>query len=166
LARSASTRHTWASPSPAYGAGLILARWCAGHWRGACRRWPPDLRPAVAVIAAGLFLAAPSGNGFAYAAAGHFCGLRADAVADLPITVRQLVKPAPLMAGSTPRCRPRSTACGRWARWRAVSWRPGRPARRLLLIAAAFALSTLCRTSPLARLRVLPEPPAPRILGF
>ena len=57
----------------AYGAGLILGALAAPI---ASRRLPPLVilifGPAVSVIAAGLFLAAPADDGFGYAAAGHF----------------------------------------------------------------------------------------------
>ena len=52
----------------------------------------------MSVIAAGLFLAALSGNGFAYATAGHFLvGFGPMLWLICQITVRQLVTPAPLM---------------------------------------------------------------------
>ena len=76
------------------------------------------------------------------------------------ITVRQLVTPAPLMGrvNATMQTaiygvRPLGALAGGFAAAQA-----GLPAA-LLLIAAAFALSTLVIVlSPLARLRVLPEP--------
>ena len=62
------------------------------------RRLPPlatlIFGPAVSVIAAGLFLAAPPDDGFAYAAAGHFLvGFGPMLWLICQITVRQLVTP-------------------------------------------------------------------------
>jgi len=96
------------------------------------------------------------GNGFAFAAVGHFLvGFGPMLWLICQTTVRQLVTPAPLMAGSTHGAA-RSMACGRWARWPAASWRPSRPAGGAVLIAVAFVLSTLVIVlSPLARLRAL-----------
>jgi predicted MFS family arabinose efflux permease len=146
----------------AYGAGLILGALVAPV---SARRLPPlatlIFGPAVSVIAAGLFLAAPSGNGFAYAAAGHFLvGFGPMLWLICQITVRQLVTPAPLMGrvNATMQTaiygvRPLGALAGGF-----VAAHAGLPAA-LLLIAAAFALSTLVIVlSPLARLRVLPEP--------
>src|SRR5580704_13080867 len=146
----------------AYGAGLILGALVAPV---SARRLPPlatlIFGPAVSVIAAGLFLAAPSGNGFAYAAAGHFLvGFGPMLWLICQITVRQLVTPAPLMGrvNATMQTaiygvRPLGALAGGF-----VAAHAGLHAA-LLLIAAAFALSTLVIVlSPLARLRVLPEP--------
>src|SRR5260370_840337 len=146
----------------AYGAGLILGALVAPV---SARRLPPPATlifgPAVSVIAAGLFLAAPSGNGFAYAAAGHFLvGFGPMLWLICQITVRQLVQPAPLMGrvNATMQTaiygvRPLGALAGGF-----VAAQSGLPAA-LLLIAAAFALSTLMiMLSPLARLRALPEP--------
>jgi predicted MFS family arabinose efflux permease len=146
----------------AYGAGLILGALVAPIL---ARRLPPlailIFGPAVSVIAAGLFLAAPSGNGFAYAAAGHFLvGFGPMLWLICQITVRQLVTPAPLMGrvNATMQTaiygvRPLGALAGGF-----VAAQAGLHAA-LLLIAAAFALSTLVIVlSPLARLRVLPEP--------
>jgi len=65
------------------------------------RRLPPlatlIFGPAVSVIAAGLFLAAPSGDGFAYAAAGHFLvGFGPMLWLICQVTVRQLVCGSPM----------------------------------------------------------------------
>jgi predicted MFS family arabinose efflux permease len=146
----------------AYGAGLILGALVAPVL---ARRLPPlailIFGPAVSVIAAGLFLAAPSGNGFAYAAAGHFLmGFGPMLWLICQITVRQLVTPAPLMGrvNATMQTaiygvRPLGALAGGF-----VAAQAGLHAA-LLLIAAAFALSTLVIVlSPLARLRALPEP--------
>jgi predicted MFS family arabinose efflux permease len=146
----------------AYGAGLILGALVAPV---SARRLPPlatlIFGPAVSVIAAGLFLAAPSGNGFAYAAAGHFLvGFGPMLWLICQITVRQLVTPAPLMGrvNATMQTaiygvRPLGALAGGF-----VAAQAGLPAA-LLLIAAAFALSTLViMLSPLIRLRALPEP--------
>ena len=146
----------------AYGAGLILGALVAPV---VARRLPPlatlIFGPAVSVIAAGLFLAAPAGNGFAYAAAGHFLvGFGPMLWLICQITVRQLVTPAPLMGrvNATMQTaiygvRPLGALAGGF-----VAAQAGLHAA-LLLIAAAFALSTLVIVlSPLARLRVLPEP--------
>ena len=145
-----------------YGAGLILgaltAPFCA-------RRLPPFMMlifgPAVSVVAAFLFLAAPSGNGFALAATGYFL------VAFGPMlwlicqtTVRQLVTPSALMGrvNATVQTaiygvRPLGALAGGL-----VAAQAGLHAA-LLLIAVAFALSTLVIVlSPLARMRVLPSP--------
>jgi predicted MFS family arabinose efflux permease len=147
----------------AYGAGLILGALVAPV---SARRLPPlatlIFGPAVSVIAAGLLLAAaPSGNGFAYAAAGHFLvGFGPMLWLICQITVRQLVTPAPLMGrvNATMQTaiygvRPLGALAGGF-----VAAQAGLHGA-LLLIAAAFALSTLVIVlSPLARLRVLPEP--------
>ncbi|WP_422032105.1 MFS transporter [Reyranella sp.] len=145
-----------------YGAGLILgaltAPFCA-------RRLPPFVTlifgPAVSVVAASLFLAAPSGNGFALAAAGYFLvGFGPMLWLICQTTVRQLVTPSPLMGrvNATVQTaiygvRPLGALAGGF-----VAAQAGLPAA-LLMIGAAFALSTLVIVlSPLARLRVLPAP--------
>ncbi len=144
-----------------YGAGLILgalgAPFCA-------RRLPPFVTlifgPAVSVLAASLFLAAPSGNGFALAAAGYFLvGFGPMLWLICQTTVRQLVTPSPLMGrvNATVQTaiygvRPLGALAGGF-----VAAQAGLPAA-LLMIAAAFALSTLVIVlSPLARMRVLPK---------
>lgn len=145
-----------------YGAGLILgaltAPFCA-------RRLPPFVTlifgPAVSVVAASLFLAAPSGNGFTLAAAGYFLvGFGPMLWLICQTTVRQLVTPSPLMGrvNATVQTaiygvRPLGALAGGF-----VAAQAGLPAA-LLMIGAAFALSTLVIVlSPLARLRVLPAP--------
>ena len=145
-----------------YGAGLILGALAAPF---CARRLPPFMTlifgPAVSVVAAFLFLAAPSGNGFALAATGYFL------VAFGPMlwlicqtTVRQLVTPSALMGrvNATVQTaiygvRPLGALAGGL-----VAAQAGLHAA-LLLIPVAFALSTLVIVlSPLARLRVLPSP--------
>jgi predicted MFS family arabinose efflux permease len=146
----------------AYGAGLILGALVAPI---SARRLPPLITlifgPAVSMLAAGLFLAAPSGSGFAFAAAGHFLvGFGPMLWLICQITVRQLVTPAPLMGrvNATMQtaiygARPLGALAGG-----VVAAHAGLHGA-LLLIAAAFALSTLVIVlSPLARLRVLPQP--------
>ncbi len=118
--------------------------------------------PAVSVVAAFLFLAAPSGNGFALAAGGYFLvGFGPMLWLICQTTVRQLVTPSPLMGRVNATVRDRDLRRPPTsAPWRAVWWRrrPGCTAA-LVLIAVAFALSTLVIVlSPLARLRVLPAP--------
>ncbi|HQS18869.1 MFS transporter [Reyranella sp.] len=144
-----------------YGAGLILgalmAPFCA-------RRLPPFVTlifgPAVSVLAASLFLAAPSGNGFSLAAAGYFLvGFGPMLWLICQTTVRQLVTPSPLMGrvNATVQTaiygvRPLGALAGGF-----VAAQAGLHAA-LLMIAAAFALSTLVIVlSPLARMRVLPK---------
>jgi hypothetical protein len=117
------------------------------------------------VIAAGLFLVAPSASssasGFACAAAGHFLvGFGPMLWLICQITVRQLVTPAPLMGRVNATLqtaiygvRPLGALAGGL-----VAANAGLHAA-LLLVAAAFALSALVIVlSPLARLRALPEP--------
>ena len=145
-----------------YGAGLILgalvAPFCA-------RRLPPFVTlifgPAISVVAAFLFLAAPEGNGLALAAAGYFLvGFGPMLWLICQTTVRQLVTPSPLMGrvNATVQTaiygvRPLGALAGGL-----VAAHAGLHAA-LLLIALAFALSTLVIVlSPLARLRVLPAP--------
>jgi predicted MFS family arabinose efflux permease len=150
----------------AYGAGLILGALVAPV---SARRLPPFATlifgPVVSVIAAGLFLVAgsadPSVSGFACAAAGHFLvGFGPMLWLICQITVRQLVTPAPLMGRVNATLqtaiygvRPLGALAGGL-----VAAHAGLHAA-LLLVAAAFALSTLVIVlSPLARLRALPEP--------
>jgi len=143
-----------------YGAGLILGALVAP---ASVRHLPPlatlIFGPAVSVLAAALFLAAPAGNGFLLAAAGYFLvGFGPMLWLICQTTVRQLVTPPPLMGrvNATVQTaiygvRPLGALAGGL-----VAAQGGLQAA-LLLIAAAFALSTLVIVlSPLARLRVLP----------
>lgn len=145
-----------------YGAGLILGALAAPF---CARRLPPFMTlifgPAVSVIAAFLFLAAPSGNGFALAATGYFLvGFGPMLWLICQTTVRQLVTPSALMGrvNATVQTaiygvRPLGALAGGL-----VAAQAGLHAA-LLLIAVAFALSTaVIVLSPLARLRVLPSP--------
>ena len=147
-----------------YGAGLILGALVAPV---ASKRLPPLITlifgPAVSVIAAALFLLAPSSNGFACAAAGHFLvGFGPMMWLICQTTVRQLVTPAPLLGrvNATVQTaiygvRPLGALAGG-----VVAAHAGLQAA-LLLIAASFVLSTLVIVlSPLARLRTLPQPVA------
>ena len=146
----------------AYGAGLILGALVAPV---SARRLPPlatlIFGPAVSVVAAGLFLAAPSGQGFALAAAGFFLvGFGPMLWLICQTTVRQLVTPLSLMGrvNATVQTaiygiRPLGALAGGL-----VAAEAGLPSA-LLLIAAAFALSALAiLASPLARLQVMPAP--------
>ncbi|MBX9946050.1 MAG: MFS transporter [Reyranella sp.] len=146
----------------AYGAGLILGALVAPV---SSRRLPPLVTlifgPAVSVLAAGLFLAAPADGGFAFAAAGHFLvGFGPMLWLICQTTVRQLVTPSPLMGrvNATVQTaiygvRPLGALVGG-----AVAAQAGLTAA-LLLVAAAFALSTLViLLSPLARLQAMPAP--------
>ena len=145
-----------------YGAGLILGALAAPF---CARRLPPFMTlifgPAVSVVAAFLFLAAPSGNGFALAAAGYFLvGFGPMLWLICQTTVRQLVTPSALMGrvNATVQTaiygvRPLGALAGGL-----VAAQAGLHAA-LLLIAVAFAMSTaVIVLSPLARLRVLPSP--------
>jgi predicted MFS family arabinose efflux permease len=145
-----------------YGAGLILGALAAPF---CARRLPPFtiliFGPAVSVVAAFLFLAAPSGNGFVLAAVGYFLvGFGPMLWLICQTTVRQLVTPSALMGrvNATVQTaiygvRPLGALAGGL-----VAAEAGMHAA-LLLIAVAFALSTLVIVlSPLARLRVLPSP--------
>jgi predicted MFS family arabinose efflux permease len=145
-----------------YGAGLILGALVAPV---SARRLPPFVTlifgPAVSVVAACLFLAAPSGNGFALTAAGYFLiGFGPMLWLICQTTVRQLVTPSPLMGrvNATVQTaiygvRPLGALAGGL-----VAAQAGMHAA-LMLIAVAFALSTLVIVlSPLARLRALPAP--------
>ena len=133
----------------AYGAGMILGALVAPV---SSRQLPPFATlifgPAVSVIAALLFLVAPSGNGFLLSVAGHFLiGFGPILWLICQTTVRQLVTPTPLMG--------RVNATVQTAIY---GVRPlGALAGGLVLIAVAFALSTLVIVlSPLARLRTMP----------
>lgn len=145
-----------------YGAGLILGALAAPF---CARRLPPFMTlifgPAVSVVAAFLFLAAPSGNGFALAATGYFLvGFGPMLWLICQTTVRQLVTPSALMGrvNATVQTaiygvRPLGALAGGL-----VAAQAGLHAA-LLLIAVAFAMSTaVIVLSPLARLRVLPSP--------
>lgn len=148
----------------AYGAGLILGALIAPI---SSRRLPPlatlIFGPAVSVVAAGLFLAASSDNGFLYAAAGHFLvGFGPMLWLICQTTVRQLVTPAPLMGrvNATVQTaiygvRPLGALAG------GVLAAQAGLHSALVLIAVAFALSTLVIVlSPLGRLRAMPAPAA------
>lgn len=143
-----------------YGAGLILGALVAP---ASARHLPPLVTlifgPAVSVLAAALFLAAPFGNGFLLAAVGYFLvGFGPMLWLICQTTVRQLVTPAPLMGrvNATVQTaiygvRPLGALAGGL-----VAAQAGLQGA-LLLIAAAFALSALVIVlSPLARLRVMP----------
>ncbi len=145
-----------------YGAGLILGALAAPL---CARRLPPFVTlifgPAVSVVASFLFLAAPSGNGFALSAGGYFLvGFGPMLWLICQTTVRQLVTPSALMGrvNATVQTaiygvRPLGALAGGL-----VAAQAGLHAA-LLLIAGAFVLSTLVIVlSPLARLRVLPAP--------
>ena len=148
----------------AYGAGLILGALVAPV---SSRRLPPFATlifgPAVSVIAAAMFLLAPSADGFAFAAIGHFLvGFGPMLWLICQTTVRQLVTPAALLGrvNATVQTaiygvRPLGALAGG-----IVAAHAGLDAA-LLLIAASFVLSTLViLLSPLARLRALPQPVA------
>jgi len=145
----------------AYGAGLILGAVAAPI---AARRLPPLVilifGPAISVVAACCFLAAPTGSSFALAATGHFLvGFGPMMWLICQTTVRQLVTPAPLLGrvNATVQTaiygvRPLGALAGglvaAQAGWQAA----------LALIAISFLLSTLViLLSPLARLRTLPQ---------
>ena len=147
-----------------YGAGLILGALVAPV---TTRRLPPLVTlifgPAVSIVAALLFLAAPSGHGLALAAAGYFLvGFGPMLWLICQTTVRQLVTPSALMGrvNATVQTaiygvRPLGALAGGL-----VAAHAG-PHTALLLIAASFALSTLVIVlSPLARLRAMPAPAA------
>jgi len=144
----------------AYGAGMILGALIAPV---SSRQLPPFATlifgPAVSVIAAMLFLTAPSGGGFVLSAIGHFLvGFGPILWLICQTTVRQLVTPAPLMGrvNATVQTaiygvRPLGALAGGL-----VAAQAGLHSA-LILIAAAFALSTLVIVlSPLARLRTMP----------
>ncbi|TAJ85857.1 MFS transporter [Reyranella sp.] len=144
----------------AYGAGMILGALVAPI---SSRQLPPFATlifgPAVSVVAALLFLTAPSGHGFLLSAAGHFLvGFGPILWLICQTTVRQLVTPTPLMGrvNATVQTaiygvRPLGALAGGL-----VAAQAGLQSA-LILIAVAFALSTLVIVlSPLARLRVMP----------
>ena len=144
----------------AYGAGMILGALVAPV---SSRQLPPFATlifgPAVSVIAALLFLVAPSGNGFLLSVAGHFLiGFGPILWLICQTTVRQLVTPTPLMGrvNATVQTaiygvRPLGALAGGL-----VAAQAGLQSA-LVLIAVAFALSTLVIVlSPLARLRTMP----------
>lgn len=150
----------------AYGAGLILGALVAPI---TSRRLPPlatlIFGPAVSVVAAGLFLAAPAhagtANGFALAAAGYFLvGFGPMLWLICQTTVRQLVTPLSLMGrvNATVQTaiygvRPLGALAGGF-----LAAQAGLQSA-LVLVAVAFALSTLAiMQSPLARLRAMPVP--------
>ncbi len=146
----------------ALGAGLILGALVAPV---TSRHLPPlatlIFGPAVSVLAAGLFLAAPSGHGFGLATAGFFLvGFGPMLWLICQTTVRQLVTPLPLMGrvNATVQTaiygvRPIGALAGGL-----VAAQAGLQGA-LLLIAVAFALSALAiLASPLARLQSMPVP--------
>jgi predicted MFS family arabinose efflux permease len=145
----------------ANGAGLIAGALAAPI---CARRLPPlailIFGPAVSVIAAGLFLAAPAGDALACAAAGFFLvGFGPMLWLICQLTLRQLVTPAPLMGRvnatvqtAVNGARPLGALVGGLVAAQAGLY------DALLMIAAAFVLSTLVIVlSPLARLRTLPQ---------
>jgi predicted MFS family arabinose efflux permease len=144
----------------AYGAGLVLGALVAPI---AARELPPFVTlifgPAVSVLAAALFLAAPTGNGFLLSAAGFFLvGFGPMLWLICQTTVRQLVTPTPLMGrvNATVQTaiygvRPLGALAGGF-----VAAQAGLQAA-LILIAVSFVLSTLVIVlSPLGRMRVMP----------
>ncbi len=151
----------------AYGAGLILGALVAPV---SSRRLPPFATlifgPAVSVLAAALFLAAPrlaapSGLGFGFAAIGFFLvGFGPMLWLICQTTVRQLVTPLALMGrvNATVQTaiygiRPLGALAGGL-----IAAHAGLQSA-LLLVAAAFALSTVAiLLSPLARLQAMPQP--------
>jgi len=146
----------------AYGAGLILGTVVAPI---TARRLPPLVTlifgPAVSIVAALMFLAAPSGKGLVLAAGGYFLvGFGPMLWLICQTTVRQLVTPSPLMGrvNATVQTaiygiRPLGALAGGL-----VAAHAGMNAA-LLLIAVSFALATLVIVlSPLARLRAMPAP--------
>ena len=144
----------------AYGAGLVLGALVAPI---AARELPPFVTlifgPAVSVLAAALFLAAPTSNGFLLSAAGFFLvGFGPMLWLICQTTVRQLVTPTPLMGrvNATVQTaiygvRPLGALAGGF-----VAAQAGLQAA-LILIAVSFVLSTLVIVlSPLGRMRVMP----------
>ncbi|TAJ35441.1 MAG: MFS transporter [Reyranella sp.] len=144
----------------AYGAGLVLGALVAPI---AARELPPFVTlifgPAVSVVAAALFLAAPTGNGFLLSAAGFFLvGFGPMLWLICQTTVRQLVTPTPLMGrvNATVQTaiygvRPLGALAGGF-----VAAQAGLQAA-LFLIAVSFVLSTLVIVlSPLGRMRAMP----------
>lgn len=144
----------------AYGAGLVLGALIAPI---AARELPPFVTlifgPAVSVVAALLFLAAPTSNGFLLPAAGFFLvGFGPMLWLICQTTVRQLVTPTQLMGrvNATVQTaiygvRPLGALAGGL-----VAAQAGLQAA-LMMIAISFVLSTLVIVlSPLGRMRVMP----------
>lgn len=144
----------------AYGAGLVLGALIAPI---AARELPPFVTlifgPAVSVVAAALFLAAPTSNGFLLPAAGFFLvGFGPMLWLICQTTVRQLVTPTQLMGrvNATVQTaiygvRPLGALAGGL-----VAAQAGLQAA-LMMIAISFVLSTLVIVlSPLGRMRVMP----------
>lgn len=143
-----------------YGAGLVLGALVAPI---AARELPPFVTlifgPAVSIVAAALFLAAPTGNGLLLSAAGFFLvGFGPMLWLICQTTVRQLVTPTPLMGrvNATVQTaiygvRPLGALAGGF-----VAALAGLQAA-LILIAMSFVLSTLViLLSPLGRMRAMP----------
>lgn len=146
----------------AYGLGLILGALVAPI---SSRHLPPLVPlifgPSVSVVAAVLFLLAPSGNGLVLAAIGYFLvGFGPILWLICQTTVRQLVTPASLLGrvNATVQMaiygvRPVGALAGG-----VLAAQAGLEAS-LVMIAIAFVLSALViLVSPLARLRSLPAP--------
>ena len=144
----------------AYGAGLVLGALIAPI---AARELPPFVTlifgPAVSAVAAALFLAAPTSNGFLLPAAGFFLvGFGPMLWLICQTTVRQLVTPTQLMGrvNATVQTaiygvRPLGALAGGL-----VAAQAGLQAA-LMMIAISFVLSTLVIVlSPLGRMRVMP----------
>ncbi len=147
-----------------YGAGLVLGALVAPV---VSRRLPPlamlIFGPAVSVVAAALFLIAPTATGATLPAAGFFLiGFGPMLWLICQTTVRQLVTPSGMMGrvNATVQTaiygvRPLGALAGG-----IVAAEAGLQIA-LVLIAASFVLSTLAvALSPLARLRTLPQPVA------
>jgi predicted MFS family arabinose efflux permease len=146
----------------AAGAGMILGALAAPV---TSRRLPPlatmIFGPTVSTVAAGLFLAAPSGHGFALSAVGFFLvGFGPMLWLICQTTLRQLVTPSPMLG------RVNATVQTAIYGVRSVGALAGGLMAAhvglhgaLLVVAVSFALSTLVIVgSPLARLRAMPEP--------
>lgn len=144
----------------AYGAGLVLGALIAPI---AARELPPFVTlifgPAVSVVAAALFLAAPTSNGFLLPASGFFLvGFGPMLWLICQTTVRQLVTPTQLMGrvNATVQTaiygvRPLGALAGGL-----VAAQAGLQVA-LMMIAISFVLSTLVIVlSPLGRMRVMP----------
>lgn len=145
-----------------YGAGLILGALVAP---AVSRRLPPlatlIFGPAVSIVAAALFLIAPTATGAALPAAGFFLiGFGPMLWLICQTTVRQLVTPSGMMGrvNATVQTaiygvRPLGALAGG-----IVAAEAGLQIA-LVLVAVSFVLSTLAvALSPLARLRTLPQP--------
>jgi predicted MFS family arabinose efflux permease len=145
-----------------YGAGLILGALVAP---AVSRRLPPlatlIFGPAVSIVAAALFLIAPTATGAALPAAGFFLiGFGPMLWLICQTTVRQLVTPSGMMGrvNATVQTaiygvRPLGALAGG-----IVAAEVGLQIA-LVLVAVSFVLSTLAvALSPLARLRTLPQP--------